>query len=199
MNVQSLLNYINRFVQLTDDEEAFLLSKVTYRKYLKGQFLLQQGDICKYSNYLISGCCKIFFTDNKGQEHVIMFAIEDWWASDIGSFITQMPADYNIQCLEPTEVIQFYHSNQDEILDRVPKLNTMFKKMLENALVSSQKRIVRSFSLTAKEQYLEFKKQYPTIEERVPQYLIASYLGVTKEFLSTIKGQIATDRSLDSQ
>lgn len=190
MHYKPLLNYISNFITLTGEEESVLLSKIAYRKYLKGQYIVQQGDVCKQSSYLISGCTRTFFMDSKGQEHIVMFAIEDWWTSDIGSFITQTPADYNVQCIENTEVIQFSHDNQEDLFQEIPKLERLFRKMLEKALVSSQKRIVRNFSQTAREQYLFFKKQYPTIEQRVPQYMIASYLGITKEFLSKIKSQL---------
>lgn len=189
-----LLNYIGGYIDLTKEEELILVSKVSYRKYLKGQYVVQQGDICKYSSYLISGCTKTFYLDEKGQEHIVMFAIEDWWTSDIGSFITQTPADYNVQCLENTEVIQFSYDNQEELFQLIPKLERLFRKMLERALVASQKRIVRNFSLSAKEQYLQFKTQYPKIEQRIPQYMIASFLGITREFLSKIKGQIIMEQ-----
>jgi CRP-like cAMP-binding protein len=194
MHFTPLLNYINKYIVLTKEQEDILLSKIVYRKYLKGQYIVQQGDVCKHSSYIISGCTKTFFMDDKGIEHVIMFSIEDWWTSDIGSFITQTPADYNVQCLENTEVIQFPYHNEEELFEEIPKLERLFRKMLEKALVSSQKRIVRSFSLTAKEQYLFFRRQYPTIEQRVPQYMIASYLGITKEFLSKIKSQLISEQ-----
>ncbi|MFK5983282.1 MAG: Crp/Fnr family transcriptional regulator [Flavobacteriaceae bacterium] len=189
MNFQLLLKYIKNYVTLTEVEEALLASKISSRKYLKGQYIVQQGDVCKHSNFIISGITKTYFVDDKGVEHIVMFAIEDWWTSDIGSFITQKPADYNVQCIENTEVIQFSYSNQDELFAEIPKLERLFRILIEKALVSSQKRIVNGFSLTAKEQYLQFKKQYPTIEQRVPQYMIASYLGITKEFLSKVKSQ----------
>ncbi|MEC3908562.1 Crp/Fnr family transcriptional regulator [Tamlana sp. 2201CG12-4] len=190
MQIQPLLDYIKKYVLLTEEEETYLISKVGYRKYLKGQFIVQQGDICKNSSFLVSGCTKTFYVDDKGQEHIVMFAVEDWWVTDIGSFITQTPADYNVQCLESTEVFQFSYETQEELFQAVPKLERLFRKMLEKHLVSSQKRIVRGLSLNAKEQYLFFKQQYPTIEKRVPQYMIASYLGITKEFLSKIKKQL---------
>ncbi|RED45974.1 Crp/Fnr family transcriptional regulator [Seonamhaeicola aphaedonensis] len=190
---QPLLEYINRFVTLTHEEETIVLSSVKYRKYLKGQYIVQQGDVCKYSSFILSGCTKTFYVDDKGQEHIIMFAIEDWWTSDIGSFITQSSADYNVQCLEETETIQFSYYGQEELLKKVPKLERLFRMMLERAFVASQKRIVRNFSLTAKEQYLHFKEQYPEIEQRIPQYMIASYLGITKEFLSKIKSELASE------
>ena len=191
MSYQPLLNYINNFIELTEEEKSYLISNTTYRKYIKGQYIVQHGDICKYTNFILSGCTKNFFLDDNGQEHIIMFAIENWWTSDIGSFITQTASDFNVQCIENTEVIQFSNQNQDEIFKNIPKIETLFRKLLEKALVSSQKRILNNFSLSAKERYLFFKKQYPTIEQRVPQYMVASYLGITKEFLSKIKSQIA--------
>ncbi len=188
-----LLKYIRKYISLTNEEEAFLLSKLNYRKYLKGQYIVQQGDVCKQINFLISGCTKTFFLDDKGQEHIVLFGIQDWWTSDIGSYITQSASDFNVQCIEDTEVIQFQYDFEEELYKEIPKLERLFRKMLEKALVSSQKRIVGNFSLSAKEQYLQFKKQYPTIEQRVPQYMVASYLGITKEFLSKIKSQLALE------
>ncbi len=190
MKHQALLDYINKHVNLTADVEAFLTSKVSYRKYLKGQYIVQQGDVCKYECFVISGCTKTFFVDEEGQEHIIMFAIEDWWASDLGSFITQTPADFSVQCIENTEFIMFSNDDIEDLYSEIPKLERFFRLIIERAFVASQKRLIRNFSLSAKDRYLYFKKQYPKIDQRIPQYMIASYLGVTKEFLSKIKGQL---------
>ena len=190
---QPLLDYINKHVSLTKEEESTLLSHITFRKYLKGQYILQQGDICRYECYVISGCTKTFYLDDDGQEHIIMFSIEDWWAADMGSFIDQTPADFNIQCLENTELVMFSYDTIEDLYIRVPKLERFFRRIIEKAFIASQKRIVRNFSLTAKEQYLHFRQQYPEIEQRIPQYMIASYLGITKEFLSKIKSQLALE------
>lgn len=190
MNLQPLLKYINNYVSLTDAEIAFLESKITIRTYLKGQYIVQQGDVCKYECFVLSGCTKTFYVDKEGQEHILMFSIEDWWTSDMGSFITQTPADFNVQCLENTELIMFSYEVIEELYTEIPKLERFFRQIIEKAFVASQKRIVRSFSLSAKEQYLIFKEQYPKIEQRIPQYMIASYLGITKEFFSKIKSQV---------
>ncbi len=190
MNHLPLLDYINKYINLTIEEEIILLSKIVHRNYLKDQYIVQQGDICKSANFIISGCTKTFYMDGEGQEHIVMFSIEDWWSSDLGSFITQTPADFNLQCLENTELIQFTYNNLKELYAEIPKLERFFRKIIERAFVASQKRIIRNFSLTAKERYLIFKEAYPKIEQRVPQYMIASYLGITKEFLSKIKGQL---------
>ena len=191
---QALIDYINRIISLTDEEQSILKSKISVRKYLKGQYLLQQGDVCIFSGFIVSGCTKTFFVDDEGQEHVVMFSIEDWWASDMGSFISQKPADFNVQCLENTELIQLSYENQKSLLEEVPKLERFFRIIIEKAFVASQKRIVRNLSMTAKESYVFFRNQYPLIEQRIPQYLIASYLGITKEFLSKIKKELILDQ-----
>ena len=190
---EAFVNYINKYVLLTKEEEAILLSKVSHRKYLKGQYVVQQGDVCKFSGFVISGCTRTFYVDDEGQEHIVMFSAENWWASEIGSFVTQTPSDYNVQCIENTELIQLSYTEQEELFKEIPKLERFFRLILEKAFVTSQKRIVSSFSLTAKEQYLLFKTLYPQMEQRIPQYMVASYLGITKEFLSKIKSQLISE------
>ncbi|MEJ2112729.1 MAG: Crp/Fnr family transcriptional regulator [Flavobacteriaceae bacterium] len=194
MNIQPLLTYIQNFVELTSEEISYLRANLTSRKYLKGQFVLQQGDVCKTSSFIIKGCTKMFYVDDDGQEHVIMLGIEDWWVSDIGSFINQTPSDFNIQCLEDTELIQFPFEKMEDIYAKIPKLERFFRKIVERGLAATQKRIIRNFSLTAKERYIIFRNSYPSIEQRIPQYMIASYLGITKEFLSKIKSQLTQER-----
>jgi CRP-like cAMP-binding protein len=193
MQLQPLLDYISKHIDLSREEEAFLISKVICRKYLKGQYVVQQGDICKYECFVLAGCTKMFYLDDDGQEHIILFSIEDWWTSDMGSFITQTPADFNIQCLENTELVMFSYDIIEELYAKIPKLERFFRQIIERAFVASQKRIVRNFALTAKERYLYFRNQYPKIEQRIPQYMVASYLGITKEFLSKIKSQLSIE------
>jgi CRP-like cAMP-binding protein len=194
MNIQPLLKYISNYIDLTPNEIAILTSKITVRKYLKGQYIVQQGDICKYECFVLSGCTKTFYVDKEGQEHILMFSIEDWWTSDMGSFITQTPADFNVQCLENSEFVMFSYDIIEDLYRDIPKLERFFRQIIERGFVASQKRIVRNFSLSAKEQYLYFRDQYPLIEQRIPQYMIASYLGITKEFLSKIKSQLILEQ-----
>ncbi|SEA00898.1 Crp/Fnr family transcriptional regulator [Bizionia paragorgiae] len=189
-NVKPLLEYIRKHVTLTEEEEAYLCSQIALRKYLKGQYILQQGDISSIQCFILSGCTKMFYVDDAGQEHVIMFSIEEWWTSDLGSFATQTPSDFNVQCIEPTTVIQFPYETHENLLQEIPKLERFFRKIIEKAYVSSQKRIIRNLSLSAKERYQLFHLKYPHIEQRIPQYMLASYLGITKEFLSKIKKEV---------
>ena len=192
METQSFLDYIAKYVDLNTSEKEFLLERIQVRNYLKGQYVLQQGDICKHECFILSGCTKMFHLDKDGHEHVIMFSIEDWWTSDMGSFITQTPSDFSVQCIENTKMVQISHDVAEDLFLEIPKLERFFRKIVEKALVASQKRIVRNFSMTAKERYLFFSQTYPEMEQRIPQYQIASYLGITKEFLSKIKREIAT-------
>jgi CRP-like cAMP-binding protein len=194
MESRPFLDYIKQYVALTAEEEAILLSKIKIRKFLKGQFVVQNGDICKYENFVLSGCLKTFYIDNNGEEHILMFAIENWWTSDLGSFVTQTPADLNVQCLENSELVQVRYDELQQLYIEIPKLERFFRIIIQKAFVAAQKRIINNFSLPAMERYIQFRKQYPNIEQRVPQYLIASYLGITKEFLSKIRSQLITQK-----
>ena len=193
MEAKPLLAYIGNYVSLTPEEEAIFTSRIRIRRYLKGQFVLQQGDVCTHESFVLSGCLKQFHTDSSGHEHIVMFAIENWWAGDLGSFFTQQPSSFNIQCLENCELVQLSQPDLEELYVEIPKLERFFRMIIQKAYVASQHRIVNNFSLTAKERYQQFRRQYPQIDQRVPQYMIASYLGITPEFLSKIRSQLMHD------
>ncbi len=187
MKNNALLSYISNHIILTPEEEELLLSKVRTRKFLKGQYVSQGGDISKYINFVISGSLKSFHLDREGNEHILAFAIEDWWIGDLGSFATQKPADYSIQCIENCELAQLSYEDLQFLYTEIPQLERFFRIIIQNAYVYFQRRIIDNLSLTAKEKYLNFIKQYPQFEQRVPQYMVASYLGITPEHLSTIR------------
>ena len=189
--MDSFLQHLSSYIQLTNQEEALLVSKLKHRKYLKGQYILQSGDVCRYQTYIVSGKARTFYTDNNGNEHIIMFGIEHWWVGDLCSFTTQSPADFDVQCLENTEVLQISFNDLEHLYGQVPKMERFSRLIIQKAYANTQKRIVRNYSLTARERYLLFQEEYPQIAQRVPQYMIASYLGITKEFLSNIRKQIA--------
>jgi len=187
------LEYLERYINLTDNEASILLPKLKHRSYLKGQYIVQNSDICRYQTYLVSGKTRTFYLDQNGNEHIIMFGIEDWWAGDLESFINQTPADFNVQCLENTEVIQISYNDLQQLYKEIPKMERFFRLIIQKAYANMSKRIVRNYSQSARERYLLFCEEYPQIVQRVPQYMIASYLGITKEFLSNIRNQLAKE------
>jgi len=191
MDQELFFNYLSKFISLTANEKKILIPFLKYRKYLKGQYIVQQGDICNYNSFVLQGCLRTYHVDERGHEHVVRFAIENWWTTDMGSFINNTPADYNVQCLENANVIQFTISTLNKIFDLIPKFESFFRIIIQNAFVASEKRIVRNFSLDARERYLAFSELYPQLDQRVPQYMIASYLGITKQYLSEIRNLIA--------
>jgi CRP-like cAMP-binding protein len=190
MSFEPLLQYIAQYVHLTEEEQQLFLSKVRLGKYLKGQYVVQNGNVCRYESFVLKGCLKTFYIDNEGEEHIVQFAIENWWTADLASFLTQTPACYDILCLEPCELAQITYPDLEELYIAIPKLERFFRIIIQKAYIAAQHRIVNNFSLAAKERYLQFRKQYPEIDQRVPQYMIASYLGITKEFLSKIRHQL---------
>jgi CRP-like cAMP-binding protein len=189
--MELFLAHIEQTIDLTEEEKTLLTSRLSKRRYLKGQYIGQEGDVTRQLTFITNGTIRTFYLDENGNEHIISFGIEQWWAGDLGSMITQKPADFNVQCLENTEVVQISVSDLEELYQSIPKLERFFRILIERAYASTQRRIVRNYSLSAKERYLLFLEEYPEIAKRVPQYMIASYLGITKEFLSNIRSQIS--------
>lgn len=182
-----VLRYVNRYVQLTDEEEEHFLSIIKYRKFLRRQFVLQAGDVCRHETFVVSGCLRAYFVEPSGSFHIVQFAVEDWWISDLNSLMNGVPAILNIDALEETEVCQIEKSALEDLFVRIPKFERMFRIMLSQAYVAHQRRIIDNLCKPALERYKAFIERYRDIEQRVPQTQIASYLGMTPEFLSQIR------------
>ncbi len=185
-----LLTYIQRHVELNEEEQSMVLSKFVLKQYKKNDFIGKQDEVSRIQSFILSGGARMFMLDDSGMEHIVQFAIEDWWVGDLGSFISQKPADFSVQCFQDTEVYQLSTDNLQVLYTTVPKMERFYRIIIQNAYVSAQKRIVNKTMLPAKERYLNFREKYPEIEQRVPQYMIASYLGITKEFLSKLRSQL---------
>ncbi|MCW2264030.1 MULTISPECIES: Crp/Fnr family transcriptional regulator [Sphingobacterium] len=187
MDITPLVQHFAKFISLDEKEIELLGLLVRHHTIKKKEFLLKEGEICLYDSFIVKGCVKIFQIDAQGKEHIISFAIENWWAVDMYSFIGQLPAVYNIQALEDTDLIQFTRKQYDLRYEIIPQLNKFTRKMLENAYVVHQSRILQNISLLVEEKYLKFLEKYPNLESRISQRHIASYLGVSPEFLSRMK------------
>ncbi len=191
--MNTFLEYLNRYIQLTKEEETKVLSVLQQRSYLKGQYIQQEGDIYRYQTYIESGKVRTFYLDDNGNEHIITFGLKHWWVGDIGSFTSQSPAHFNTQCLEKTKVIQISYEDLEKLYNEVPKIERFFRLIIQKAYAKMSKRIVQNYSLPARERYLLFCEEYPEVVQGVPQYMIASYLGITKEFLSHIRSQLSKE------
>lgn len=186
-----ILSNVSKHIQLTYEEISIFTSLLKPRKIRKRQYLLQAGDINQYENFVNKGCLRAYTVDEQGQEHIVMFGVEGWWISDLYSFLTGTPATQHIDALEDSEVFSIEKSDLEKLYEQVPKFNRFFLRLLQNAFVAHQKRILASISQTAEDQYMDFIKRYPSIEQRVPQSQIASYLGLSPETISRIRRQQA--------
>ena len=184
-----LYKHFNKYVSLSNEEFEECMPFLQLKTFRKRQYILQEGDISRYENFILSGCTRTYEVDEKGQEHIIQFGLEDWWIGDMYSFLTKTPARANIDCIEDCEVIQISEQNYDLMLLKVPKLERHFRKLISNAYCASINRIYSSLSKPALERYQEFIGKYPHIEQRVPNQYIASYLGITPQRLSRVRAQ----------
>ncbi len=184
-----ILQHIAQHIQLDEAEKAYFSSLLKHRRIAKRQFLLQEGEVCRHEYFVVKGCLRTYEMDEGGQEHVLMFSIENWWAGDLYSFFTNTPTRYNVEALEDTDVLMLDFQAHQLLYERVPKFERYFRILFQNAFIALQRRVISNISKTAEERYLEFLERYPTLEQRVPQHQIASYLGITPESLSRIRRQ----------
>lgn len=191
MALSPLIEYFNKLLPLEKEEINFIEEVFIPRKVKKKHLLLQAGDVCKYNTFVVEGCFKMFFLDINGKEHIIQFAVENWWIGDIGSFYKEEPSLLYIEALENSTVLQIKREDQYKLFTDYPKFNRIFRVFTENALVSTQKRILQNISSTAEERYVDFYNRYPHFFNRISNVQIASYLGMTPEFLSTIRKKVA--------
>ncbi len=191
MNHDRIISNINRWIKLTDEEIDFFTSRLSHRKIRRKQYVLQEGDICGHYTFVNKGCLRLYTVDGNGIEHILQFAPEDYWVADIGSFHQEVPTSLYIDALEPTEILQISKPDLISTFEKFPAFDRVFRIMVENAFVGLQKRILQNISSTAEERYLTFFKSYPQLVNRLPQTQIASYIGITPEFLSKLRKNLA--------
>ncbi len=192
MQTKPLIEYFNQLLPLNEEERSIVETVFKERKIKRRQYILRAGDISKLNTFVVEGCFKMYLVDEKGKEHNLQFAIENWWIGDIGSFHTEQPSKLYIEAIENSVILQINKEDQLKLFVEYPKFNRIFRVITENALVSIQRRVLQNIGSTAEERYLDFMERYPHFFNRISNVQIASYLGVTPEFLSTIRKRLVT-------
>ncbi len=192
MNIQPLLDHFSNYKVLNGKEANDLEKRLKERRIKRRQFILQQGDLCKQYTFVVDGCFRMYKVDDKGNEHNLQFAVEGGWIADIGSFHSEIPSELYIEAMEQSVILQIakedllYLYTEHSVFDRI------FRVLVENAFVNLQKRVLQNISATAEERYLDFLKNYPKLFNRISNVQIASFIGVTPEFLSKIRKEITS-------
>jgi len=190
MTVQPLLQHLKQYIQLTEAEEQIIIDHLIPRTFKRGEFLTKEGEINRYTNYIVSGATRVYYIDQAGQEHVIQLGMKNWWTSDFSSFITQTKGILYTEALEKTEVLSFSYEHLQEVYRQVPAMERFFRLLIQKAYAAFQRRVLESLSMDAEQRYLAFRDMYPDMDQHLSQKHIASYLGMSAEFLSKIKKRI---------
>lgn len=190
MNYQLLRDNIEKRVNLSEEAWSRLAGSLTSQTLKKREVWLKAGEVTDAMGFVLSGCLRTFYTDEKTHEHIVQFAFEDWWAGDLMSFITQEPASYTIDALEETTICFICKADYEQLLLDFPVYERFFRLLIQNAYVAGQARMIAVMSKNAEQRYNDLVRKYPQLEMRVAQLQIASYLGITAEALSRIKRTI---------
>lgn len=183
---------VSEIIHITEEEFSFCKTLFLPKKLRKKQYLLQDGDVAKYTAFVEKGLLRTYSVDEKGNEHILQFSQEGWWVSDLYSFLTNEPSLYQIEAMEECELLLISKSSWDLLLEKVPAFERYFRILIQNSLIVTQRRLMGTLSETAEQKYTKFLQSYPDCTQRVPQHMIASYLGITRETLSRIRSQIAS-------
>jgi len=186
--------YVNRCGTFNAIELLKFNNYLRIRHVKKKQILLREGEVCDFEAYIVKGCLRSFYVDENGSEVILQFSIEDWWVGDIGSFNERTPSSLYIEALEDSVILTLNPERKEQLLRDLPSFERVFRLMLQRHIAALEQRLIRTIAKPAVEKYLEFVKKYPSIVQRVPQHYIASYLGMTPEFLSKIRRKLVTQK-----
>jgi CRP-like cAMP-binding protein len=189
MPIKSLISYFNQYLPLDEEEAHELEKRAVKRKVKRRQYILAAGETCKHYNFVVEGCFKMYKVDEAAKEHNIMFAVENEWITDIGSFHSEKPSQLYIEAVEPAEIIQISKLDLLLLYTNHLKFNRTFRVIIEDQFVEVQNRLLQTISTTAEERYTSFLQDYPHLINRLSNAQIASYIGITPEFLSRIRSQ----------
>ena len=178
-------------IPLTDSEWEQFVSPFEFKKIKKKEFILREGEICKFEGFVNKGCFRVYHLGDKGFEHVLFFAIEGWWITDIDSFTNQKPSQLFIEAIEDSEVLLINKLEKEKLYEALPKVEKLFRIMTQKTHVALQRRMIDNLSKTADQRYVEFIEKYPFLTQRLTNLHIAAYLGISHEFLSKIRKKVS--------
>ena len=181
------ISHLKRYVVLSEHDIEIIESVVQPLETKKKEFLLTEGQVCKFNYYVESGCIRMFYYNDKMTEQTTQFALETWWLSDYFSFSRQTPSEYSIQAVEKSVILAIDFQLQEKLFAEVPQMEHYFRIMMQRALAASQLRVKLIYQLSKEEMYKHFSTSFPQFLQRVPQYMLASYLGLTPEYLSELR------------
>ena len=187
MQTDAILSNIGKHITLDKEETKYFLSLLDVKELKKKDFLLKEGEPCTTFNYVHSGALRGFYRDHNDKESTIMFAVADWWITDMPCFVYQSPAMIHIEAITKSYILQLSKDDVDSLFIRIPKFERYFRILMQNAYIREQLRVLQNLSMPAEVRYRNFLEKYPKIVQQVTLKNIASYLGVTPEFLSTIR------------
>ncbi len=182
-----IIQHIKNYVPLSNDDVDITLSYLKMAELKKKEYLLKEGQVCKANYFVEKGMLRMFLINDKGIEQTTQFAIENWWMADHMSLLNQAPSQFNIQAVEASEVYALDHHAEEKLLAELPQLEKYFRVILQRAFAASQFRIKYFYSLSKEENYRFFTSSFPGFVQRIPQYMLASYLNFTPEYLSELR------------
>jgi len=191
--IEKLRSFFERSFPITDEQFEFIKTMFIPKKVKKGEFLLREGEMTRYSIFVASGCLRTYTIDDSGKEHILQFSPENWWTGDM-SFTSNVPSKCFIEALEDSDVLLTEMSSIQKLNKYIPQSAAQYETALQKSMEAKNQRIISSLSATAEQRYNDFLKKYPSLVQRVPQHMIASYLGISPETLSRIRKQQSLKR-----
>jgi CRP-like cAMP-binding protein len=190
-SIELLLSYFDRLIPLTKEEKELVKDKFHHRLYRKRQYVLQEGNMCTYLNFVVRGCLRMYKIDDQGNTHILQFAAENYWINDLGSFHSLKASELNIDALEDAVVLQINRDDLVSLYKQAPKFDRIFRVLIENSFVQLQQRLLHNISSTAEDRYKSFLEVYPHLTNRLSQVQIAAFLGISPEFLSRLRNRLS--------
>lgn len=189
---EPLKKHIRSYIDISDEKLEKYCIAFNLRKIKKKEFLLKEGEICEFEGFVLKGCFKVFHTHHNAAEQILYFGIENWWISDIDSFVNRIPSKLNIQALEDSEILLIPKKEKEKLYAEMPEIERLMRLKFQKSIITLQRRIIDNLSKPSDERYVEFLKDYPQTVHRLTNIQIAAYLGVTPEFISRIRKKIVS-------